>query len=194
MLSTNVKFMPCDYLCPQVARAAASTGPESPVSTARHPGRSLTLIISKLHIGPRPQQGRSTPRPRGARPPRCPHCSAPARGSTRRSPAQRGVAAAQGGGGERCRRRRRAVPGACGPRRHGSLCVRVWTVTWSPGGEWPHTHRGMRACVRVCACTTVRPLAWAAAFTTQYSIISHPRHAHAHANTAGWPTRAHTPD
>lgn len=28
-----------------------------------------------------------------------------------------------------------------------------------------NTHRGMRACVSVCACTTVRPLAWAVALT-----------------------------
>lgn len=156
---------------------------------ATRAARSLTLISQSCTQVHTRSPGCWAPRPRDDLPLRRRHCAPPARGSTRRSPARpegrrrpRAAAArAEGGGGGR------PVHGGRG----GTASVRAWTVTWSLGGEWPHTHRGMRACVSVCACTTVRPLAWAAALSSQNFAFSSQRHApaHAHASTAGWPTR-----
>lgn len=175
-------------ICVRRGEGRRSTRPGAARACRPPPGPLAHSNLRKLHIAPRPP-----PAPRrghgGAR------CSAVR--TARRPPGARRATPCTLGGGGGPRRRRRAVgwqwqraPGAWGPRRQGRACGRGHT--WSPGGEWPYTLRGMRACVSVYACTTVRPLAWAVAQQSALK-LQQSASAHAHASIAGWPTCAHAP-
>lgn len=190
MLSTNVKFMPCDYVF-DVARAAAATGPGPPVPAARHPGRSLTLISESCtlvharhppaarrgHGGARCPAARTVRRPPGAR-----RATSRYSGWRRRPKA----AATRGGGG--------GGSGHPGHGGRGATAGRAGVDTHVVAGGRVAIHTPRHEGVCECVCVHHRASPGVGGGSKHSALrLQQSASAHAHANTAGWPTRAHAP-